>query len=87
MLPEYQIAIGKGVWGKAKPGYTGALIGGREPAQMLYVCRANFRESNGSRVIDHGQHPGKVVENKCFFGYGSREMTSDDFDVFYPEPQ
>ena len=81
VLPEYEVATGTGYWGKPKPNYAGALIGGSETERKLYVCRAHYRDSGNAK----GQHPGKIVDGKCNFGYGSREVRSDDFEVFYPQ--
>jgi hypothetical protein len=39
---------------------------------MLYVCRANFREYSESGSVNHGKHPGKVVDGRCNFGFGGR---------------
>lgn len=87
IFSDYQVATGNGFWGRPKSGYAGALIGGWETERKLYVCRANFLESSDSGLINHGQHPGKIVGGKCNFGFGTRELGSDDFEVFYPKPQ
>jgi hypothetical protein len=84
VFSDYEAATGSGNWGKPAPGYAGALIGGREKGRALYVCRANFRELIGSRTINYRQYPGKVVNGRCSFAFGTMELTSDDFDVFYP---
>lgn len=81
---EYEVATGKGSWGRARPNYAGALIGGWETERKLIVCRAHYVEALASAQIDHGQHPGKVVGGQCNFGFGGRERASSDFEVFYP---
>lgn len=81
VLSTYEVAVGSGSWGKARAGFAGALTGGRE----IYVCRANFRQSSGSGTINYGQYPGKIVDGKCNFAFGTKELTSADFDVFYPD--
>lgn len=83
VLTTFEVATGSGNWGKARAGYSGALVGGRETGRTLYVCRANFRESSGSG-INYGQYPGKIVEGKCNFAFGTKELSSSDFDVYYP---
>jgi len=82
--PEFEVAVGSGTWGKPQPGYAGALVGGQEPGRTLYVCRVNYQEA-GWGIIQHGFHPGKVVEGKCNFGFGGKEIDIfTDFEVFYP---
>jgi microsomal dipeptidase-like Zn-dependent dipeptidase len=73
-LPDYEILVGNGTWGSARPGYAGAFIAGQESGQNLYLCRANF----------NGTHPGKVIGNNCNIGYGGEEKYLAKFDVFYP---
>lgn len=85
VLSNYQVATGKGSWAKPRNGYAQALIGGQEASRALYVCRANFREYLQSASINHGRHPGKIVDGRCNFGFGGEEKSSDDFEVFYPK--
>lgn len=81
VVSTYEVAVGNGNWGKSRTGFAGALTSGRE----IYVCRANFRQSSGAGTINYGQYPGKVVDGKCNFAFGTKELTSADFDVFYPD--
>ena len=48
------------------------LVGGYEPGRALVVCRASH---------EGGVHPGKVVNNRCNFGYGGQEITSNNYRV------
>jgi hypothetical protein len=82
VVSTYEVAVGSGSWSKPRTGFAGALTGGRE----IYVCRANFRQSSGSGTINYGQYPGRIVDGKCNFAFGTKELTSADFDVFYPTP-
>jgi hypothetical protein len=84
IFAEYEVATGKGLWGRARPDYAGALIGGWETERKLVVCRVHYVEVLTSARIDHGQHPGKVVDGQCNFGFGGKERASSDFEVFYP---
>ena len=78
----YQVAVGSGSWSRPKQGYVGALIGGQEPGRTLYVCRVNFIEAGTG--IRHGYHPGKVVDGRCNFGFGGKELGNTTFELFYP---
>jgi len=85
-VARYEVAVATGgAWGPPSPGYAGALVGGYEPGRTLYVCRVNYREPITGGYLDRGFHPGKVVDGKCNFGWGGREIDSySNFEVFYP---
>jgi hypothetical protein len=85
-ISNYEVAAGTGVWGKPKPNYQDALIGGQEPNRTLYVCRVHFLGDICPFFCcsDHGYHSGKVVAGKCNFGFeGAEDDTHTDFEVFY----
>lgn len=64
-------ALEGGVWVKA-PG-NGVVIGSAGGSHgSLTVCRANY---------DNGQHPGKVWDGTCNFGWGGRTIYSADYEV------
>lgn len=84
IFSTYEVAVGGGSWRKANANYAGALIGGRENGRALYVCRADLREFRGSETINYGQYLGKVVDGRCHFAYGTKELSLRNFDVFYP---
>jgi len=85
-VAQYQVAVAtRGAWGPAQRGYAGALVGGYEPGRTLFVCRARYEEPARRGPHERGLHPGKVVDGKCNFGWGGREIASHfDFEVFYP---
>ncbi|GEM_PF-2422928 len=49
-----------------------AVAGGYEGPRTLYICQADF---NG------GVHPGKVVDRKCNFGWGGREISVPNYRI------
>ncbi len=50
----------------------GAVLGGSENGQPLFICRAQY---NG------GVHPGKVVGQNCNIGWGGREILNPTYEV------
>lgn len=74
VMERYFVLIGDGFWDKR--GTANAFRVSGEGGQGLYLCRAHYQ--------GHGLHTGKVVEGRCDFGYGGRQLASDDFDYFYP---
>lgn len=75
---EYEVMIESGGpplrWIDARSGSvpSGAIVGGNEGSQPLYVCRANYRNS---------MHPGKLVGQNCNIGLGGKELTYPDYQV------
>jgi hypothetical protein len=74
-LAGFEILTSDGVnlgWiaGPAVPG--NAVIGGQEPGRQLAVCRTAYSS---------GVHPGKVIEGRCFIGYGGQEVALPSFEV------
>ncbi len=83
--PNYEVAIySGGSWGKPRRGYTDAFIGGEYRGRPLYLCRARFITPSGFGQVDHGQHSGTVVNDRCNIGFGGNEEVLGDFEVFYP---
>ena len=60
---------------KRTTGYAGKdnVVGGYERGRLLHVCRG-YR--NGST------HPGKLIGNRCNYGYGHKEISTGTYDVF-----
>lgn len=83
-LANYEVATGNGYWGKPYGNYINALVGGRETERARYVCRANYREATGYGNAYSGQIPGKVIDGKCNFSFETKEISTTDFEVFYP---
>ncbi|HEY5937382.1 MAG TPA: DM9 repeat-containing protein [Kofleriaceae bacterium] len=52
------------------------VIAGREHGVDLAVCRG----LHGS-----GKHPGKVIGDKCYYGWGGKEHATTEFDYFVPQ--
>jgi hypothetical protein len=60
-------------WVPSSGGVPGnAIMGGQEPGRMLPICRGAYQG---------GVHPGKVVENKCNFGYAGNEISVARFEI------
>lgn len=76
VLNNYRLLSGQGYqWEPAIPETipSGAVIGGYESnGQPLYVCRAQYRGE---------MHPGKIVDNRCNFGWGGRERSAAYYEV------
>ena len=88
---QYEVAVySGGSWGNR--GLQGALVGGFENNQRLYVCRHRLKQSQllcfmYNCVGDLGWHAGKFLPNtgECFWGYGGGEMSDNaDNELFYP---
>jgi Protein of unknown function (DUF3421) len=86
---QYEVAAYTGgSWGNR--GLNGALVGGYENNQKLYVCRHHLTETvwpNPFSKNDYGWHAGKFLPNtgECHWGYGGKEYSDDeDNEFFYP---
>lgn len=87
---EYEVAVYSG--GSWRAGNReGALVGGFENNDVLYVCRVEFtrdlvRKSLPSlRTGNYGMHGGKLLPNGlCNVGYGGQEISSSEYELFYP---
>lgn len=66
------------VWIAASNGRVppGAMVGGNEKGQSLYVCRAAYQD---------GLHPGKVIGRNCNIGWGGREALRPNYEVLVLE--
>jgi hypothetical protein len=73
-IATYEVLVGNASWGPARPGLSGAVMGGSERGNGIAVCRALF---NGVR------HPGKVVSGNCNIGWGGKEQVLQNFEVLY----
>jgi hypothetical protein len=62
------------IWIAASNGRVppGAMVGGNEKGQSLYVCRAAYQD---------GLHPGKVIGRNCNIGWGGREVLRPNYEV------
>ena len=75
---SYEVLVGRGFgWRRARHGNVplGAILTGRENGRdMLFTCRANFK---------NGRHPGKVRAGLggCNVPWGGREHTVRDYQV------
>ena len=47
-------------------------IGGSEPGRRLPICRASH---------EGGRHPGKLVDGRCNFGYGGKEIVATSYQL------
>jgi Protein of unknown function (DUF3421) len=68
-----QQALVAGNWGEHS---QGVVVGSGGDIGNLMVCRAYF---------DHGDHPGKVWENLCLFGWGGLEKKTSVFQTLLDE--
>jgi hypothetical protein len=76
VLPGYEILVGAraGSWRPLQDrGLAGAFVAGSEEGRPLFLCRAAYGD---------GIHPGKVVSGSCNFGWGGREISLRQFEVF-----
>jgi hypothetical protein len=78
-LSSYKVLVNDGSnsdleWVSSRNGYApnGAVLGGREDGDPLYICRAMF---NGTK------HPGKLVGESCNIGYGGNELSFSSYEV------
>jgi uncharacterized protein DUF3421 len=94
---DFEIAVGRGgEWGRG--GVAGALAGGYEDGQLLYVCRARLTASVMSSNYagptqmqprsysygDYGVHGGKLLPNgRCYITYGDANYWTTDYELFY----
>lgn len=78
-LSRYEVLVGarEGMWAPPGRNFEGALEGGREDGRVLLLCRADYSGA---------LHPGKVVSGVCNFGYGGKEVSAREFEVFYLTP-
>lgn len=51
---------------------AGAIRGGEENGEPLYICQANYR---------NGWHTGKIVGQNCNIGWGGQEITLPHYNV------
>lgn len=74
-IPEFEVATGQVDWIADHDGHvpSGAIIAGEDtPGRKVPVCRATYKG---------GVHLGKMVVNKCNFGWGGQEITSPSYEV------
>lgn len=72
---DYEIALGRAVWGPYQGHTVGLLQTGKDPdGSPLYSCRTNYR----------GFQPGKLTDGKCSFAYDGREIVQrPPFEALY----
>ena len=53
------------------------VVAGVEHGVELVVCRGHH---------DNGRHPGKLIGDKCYYGWGGKEYATTELDVLAPQP-
>jgi hypothetical protein len=87
---EYEVAVySGGSWRVGDRG--GALVGGFENNDNLYVCRIEVTRALVQKFLPtirkahYGLHGGKLLaDGLCHVGYAGQEIISGDYELFYP---
>lgn len=76
---KFDVLVGGGTWERVHSNLESAYPAGAEKTgETLYLCRGEYQG---------GIHPGKLVAGKCNIGYGRKEISLTDYEVFYASPK
>lgn len=71
---KFEVLVGGGTWERANNSLGEPYAAGKESGSSLYLCRGTYQG---------GVHPGKVVAGNCNIGYGRKEISLTEYEVFY----